>query len=80
MDKKRPAERKIEDSEADINFGSQIRNTSRSLPAGERSALENGHRRRGPRARRELNGLMHAYLVWKHTGRVAGDDKDNSAE
>ncbi len=81
MDKKRAAERKIEDSKADINFGSQIRNyvlAPYRLVKDLRSKMAIGDVDRVLDG--DLNGLMHAYLVWKHTGRVAGDDKDNSAE
>jgi peptide chain release factor 2 len=28
----------------------------------------------------DLDGMIHAYLVWRKTGRVAGDDKDEAPE
>ena len=28
----------------------------------------------------DLDALMHAFLVWRKTGKIAGDDKDESPE
>jgi peptide chain release factor 2 len=28
----------------------------------------------------ELDPLMHAFLVWRRTGKIAGDDKDEPPE
>ena len=28
----------------------------------------------------DLDGMIHAYLVWRKTGRIAGDDKDEAPE
>ena len=81
MDKKRAEERKVEDSKADINFGSQIRNyvlAPYRLVKDLRSKMAIGDVDRVLDG--DLDGLMHAYLVWKHTGRIAGDGKDDSSE
>ena len=77
MNKRRVAEKKIEDSKMEINFGSQIRSyvlapyrlikdhrTKKSI--GDVDRVLDG----------DMDGLMHAYLVFKKTGKTAGDDKD----
>jgi peptide chain release factor 2 len=81
MEKKRAVERKIEDSKAAINFGSQIRSyvlAPYRLIKDHRTKLGVGD------VDRVLDGdmepFMHSYLVWKHTGRIAGDAKDDIPE
>lgn len=77
MAKRRVAEKKLEDSKMEINFGSQIRSyvlapyrmikdhrTKKSI--GDVDRVLDG----------DMNELMHAFLVFKKTGKVAGDDKD----
>jgi peptide chain release factor 2 len=77
MAKRRVAEKKLEDTKMEINFGSQIRSyvlapyrmikdhrTKKSI--GDVDRVLDG----------DMNELMHAFLVFKKTGKVAGDDKD----
>ncbi len=81
MAKKRAAERKIEDSKADINFGSQIRSyvlAPYRLVKDLRTKLSIGDVDRVLDG--DLDALMHAYLVYKHTGRIAGDGKEDLPE
>ena len=81
LEKKREETRKTEDSKLDINFGSQIRNyvlAPYRLVKDLRSRLSLGD------VDRVLDGgidpLIHAFLVWRKTGKVAGDDKDENVE
>jgi peptide chain release factor 2 len=78
MDKKRAEDRKLEDSKLDINFGSQIRSyvlAPYRLIKDHRTKLSIGD------VDRVLDGdieeLIYAYLVWKQTGKTAGDSKDD---
>lgn len=76
--KKKQAEAdKLEASKADINFGSQIRNyvlAPYRLVKDLRSKKEAGD------VDKVLDGdigdFQYAYLVWKHTGKLAGEDRD----
>src|SRR4051794_2802648 len=81
LEKKRAETRKTEDSKLEINFGSQIRNyvlapyrlvkdLRSKLAMGDVDKVLEGY----------LDPLMHAYLVWRRTGKVAGDDKDETGE
>jgi peptide chain release factor 2 len=80
--KRNAAEKKIEDNKADINFGSQIRSyvlAPYRLIKDHRTKLGIGD------VDRILDGdmepFMHAWLVWKRTGRIAGaDGKDELPE
>ncbi len=77
MEKKREAERKLEDSKLEINFGSQIRSyvlAPYRLIKDHRTKLAVGDVDRVLDG--DLEPLMHAFLVWKKTGKTAGDDKD----
>jgi peptide chain release factor 2 len=81
LEKKRAETRKTEDSKLEINFGSQIRNyvlAPYRLVKDLRSKLALGD------VDRVLEGglepLMHAYLVWRKTGKLAGDAKDDLPE
>ena len=74
MDKKRAEERKLEDSKLGINFGSQIRSyvlAPYRMIKDHRTRLSIGD------VDRVLDGdigeLIHAYLVWRKTGKLAGD-------
>jgi peptide chain release factor 2 len=81
MDKKRAETRKTEDSKLEINFGSQIRNyvlAPYRLVKDLRSKLALGDVDRVLEG--DLEPLIHAWLVWRKTGKVAGDDKDESGE
>src|SRR5262245_4359726 len=81
MEKKRAETRKTEDAKLEINFGSQIRNyvlAPYRLVKDLRSKLAMGDVDRVLEG--GLDPLMHAFLVWRRTGKVAGDDKDESPE
>jgi peptide chain release factor 2 len=75
MEKKRVAEKKLEDTKLEINFGSQIRNyvlAPYRLAKDLRSKLSIGDVDRVLDG--DIDALIHAYLVWRKTGKVAGDD------
>jgi peptide chain release factor 2 len=81
MAKRRAEEEKLEASKADINFGSQIRSyvlAPYRLVKDLRTRLAIGD------VDRVLDGdidpLIHAYLVWRKTGKTFGDGKDEAAE
>jgi peptide chain release factor 2 len=79
LEKKREETRKTEDSKLDINFGSQIRNyvlAPYRLVKDLRSRLSIGDVDRVLDG--DLEGLIHAYLVWRKTGKIAGDDKEEA--
>ncbi len=78
MAKKQVELDKMEDSKLDINFGSQIRSyvlAPYRLIKDHRTKLSIGD------VDRVLDGdmdrLMHAFLVYKHTGKIAGDGKED---
>ncbi len=78
MEKKRAEDKKLEDSKLDINFGSQIRSyvlAPYRMVKDLRSRLTIGDVDRVLDG--DLDGLMHAFLVWKHTGKAAGDGKED---
>ncbi len=81
LEKKREQTRKTEDSKLDIDFGSQIRNyvlapyrlvkdLRSRLAIGDVDSVLDGN----------LERLIHAYLVWRKTGKTAGDGKDELPE
>jgi peptide chain release factor 2 len=81
LEKKREETRKTEDSKLDINFGSQIRNyvlapyrlvkdLRSKLAIGDVDSVLDGN----------LEPLIHTYLVWRKTGKTAGDGKDELPE
>ena len=81
MDKKRAEDQKVEDSKLEINFGSQIRSyvlAPYRMIKDHRTKLSIGD------VDRVLDGdidpLVHAFLVWRKTGRVSGDTKDDLPE
>jgi peptide chain release factor 2 len=81
LEKKREETRKTEDSKLDINFGSQIRNyvlAPYRLVKDLRSRLALGDVDRVLEG--DLDPLIHAYLVWRKTGKTAGDGKDELPE
>ncbi len=81
LEKKRAESRKTEDSKLEINFGSQIRNyvlAPYQLVKDLRSKLAVGNPDRVLDG--DLEPFMHAYLVWRKTGKIAGDDKDDGSE
>jgi peptide chain release factor 2 len=77
LDKKKEEERKVEDTKLEINFGSQIRSyvlAPYRLIKDNRTKLSIGDVDRVLDG--DLSELIHAFLVWKRTGKTAGDDKD----
>ncbi|MGA3019433.1 MAG: peptide chain release factor 2 [Bryobacteraceae bacterium] len=81
LEKKREETRKTEDTKLEINFGSQIRNyvlAPYRLVKDLRSKLSLGDVDRVLEG--DLEPLIHAYLVWRKTGKIAGDDKDELPE
>src|ERR1039458_6048369 len=81
LEKKRVETRETEDSKLEINFGSQIRNyvlAPYRLVKDLRSRLSICDVDRVLEG--DLDALIHAYLVWRKTGKIAGDDKDRSEE
>ncbi|MBZ5586218.1 MAG: peptide chain release factor 2 [Acidobacteriia bacterium] len=81
LEKKREETRKTEDSKLDINFGSQIRNyvlAPYRLVKDLRSKLAIGDVDRVLEG--DLEPLIHAFLVWRKTGKTAGDGKDELPE
>jgi peptide chain release factor 2 len=80
MEKKRVEERKLEDTKLDINFGSQIRSyvlAPYRLIKDHRTKLGIGDVDRVLDG--DLSELIHAYLVWRKTGKTAasGSDKED---
>jgi peptide chain release factor 2 len=81
LEKKRAETRKTEDTKLEINFGSQIRNyvlAPYRLAKDLRSKLSIGDVDRVLEG--DLDPFMHAFLVWRKTGKIAGDDKDETPE
>ncbi len=81
LEKKRAEARKTEDSKLDIDFGSQIRSYvlapyrmikdhRTKLAIGDVDSVLEG----------DLSPLIHAYLVWRKTGKTAGDGKGELPE
>jgi peptide chain release factor 2 len=82
MDKRRAEEKKLEDSKADINFGSQIRSyvlAPYRLIKDHRTKLSIGDVDRVLDG--DLDELQHAWLVFRKTGKTAAaGDKDDLPE
>jgi peptide chain release factor 2 len=81
LEKKREESRKTEASKADINFGSQIRSyvlAPYRMIKDHRTKLAIGDVDRVLEG--DLEPLIHAYLVWRKTGKVMGDGKDEMPE
>lgn len=77
MNKRRAAEKKLEDAKMEINFGSQIRSyvlAPYRMVKDHRTKLAIGDVDRVLDG--DLGDLIHAFLVFKKTGKTAGDDKD----
>jgi len=77
MEKKRAADKKLEDSKLDINFGSQIRSyvlAPYRMIKDHRTKLSIGDVDRVLDG--DLDRLTHAFLVFKHTGKTAGTGKE----
>ncbi len=81
MDKKRVEQNKVEDAKLDINFGSQIRSyvlAPYRLIKDHRTKLSIGDVDRVLDG--DLDRLMHAFLVYKHTGKTSGDGADGKED
>ena len=81
MEKRRAEEKKLEDSKADVNFGSQIRSyvlAPYRMIKDHRTKIAIGDVDRVLDG--DLEQLIHAYLVWKKTGRTYSDGKDDLPE
>jgi peptide chain release factor 2 len=81
MDKKRAEDRKLEDSKLEINFGSQIRSyvlAPYRMIKDHRTKLAIGDVDRVLDG--DIDSLIHAFLVWKKTGRTAGTDGKEDLE
>jgi peptide chain release factor 2 len=77
LEKKQEEARKTEASKSDINFGSQIRSyvlAPYRMIKDHRTKLAIGDVDRVLEG--DLEPLIHAYLVWRKTGKVMGDGKD----
>ena len=74
LEKKREQERKLEDAKLDVNFGSQIRSY---VLAPYRMIKDHRTKYSAGDVDRVLDGdlepFIHAFLVWKRTGKTAGD-------
>jgi peptide chain release factor 2 len=78
MDKKRAEDRKLEDSKLEINFGSQIRSyvlAPYRMIKDHRTKLAIGDVDRVLDG--DIDSLIHAYLVWRKTGKTASNGKDD---
>ena len=81
MDKKRAEDRKMEDTKLEINFGSQIRSyvlAPYRMVKDHRTKLAIGDVDRVLDG--DLDSLIHAYLVFRKTGELASDGKDDLPE
>jgi peptide chain release factor 2 len=77
LEKKREETRKTEDSKLDINFGSQVRNyvlQPYRLVKDLRSRLAVGDVDRVLDG--DLESMIHAFLVWRKTGKTVAEGKD----
>ena len=78
LDKKKAEERKLEDTKLEINFGSQIRSyvlAPYRLIKDHRTKLSVGDVDRVLDG--DLDSFTHAFLVYKKTGKTAGDGKED---
>ncbi|HYL74896.1 MAG TPA: peptide chain release factor-like protein, partial [Bryobacteraceae bacterium] len=74
MEKKQAANKKLEDSKLDINFGNQIRSyvlAPYRMIKDHRTKLSIGDVDRVLDG--DLEALIHSFLVYKHTGKTSGD-------
>ena len=81
LDKKRAEAAKTEATKLDINFGSQIRSyvlAPYRMIKDHRTKLSLGDVDRVLEG--DIEPFIHAYLVYRKTGRIAGDDKDELPE
>ena len=81
LEKKREEERKVEDAKLEINFGSQIRSyvlAPYRLIKDHRTKLAIGDVDRVLDG--DLEALIHAFLVWRKTGKTVSDGKEDLPE
>jgi peptide chain release factor 2 len=81
LEKKQAADQKLEDTKLEINFGSQIRSyvlAPYRMIKDHRTKLAIGDVDRVLDG--DIDALIHAYLVWKKTGKTAGESKDDLPE
>jgi peptide chain release factor 2 len=81
LEKKQAANKKVEDSKLEINFGSQIRSyvlAPYRMVKDHRTKLSIGDVDRVLDG--DLDRMMHAFLVYKHTGKITGDGKEDLPE
>ncbi len=81
MEKKRAADAKLEETKLEINFGSQIRSyvlAPYRMVKDHRTKLAIGDVDRVLDG--DIDSLIHAYLVWRKTGKTAGDTKEDLPE
>jgi len=81
LEKRRVEDKKSEDSKLEINFGSQIRSyvlAPYRMIKDHRTKLSVGDVDRVLDG--DLDSFMHAWLVYKKTGKTAGDGKDDLPE
>jgi peptide chain release factor 2 len=81
LEKKRVESRKTEDAKLEINFGSQIRSyvlAPYRLIKDHRTKLALGDVDRVLEG--DMEPLMHAWLVWRKTGKTVGDGKEELPE
>jgi peptide chain release factor 2 len=78
LEKKRVESRKTEATKLEINFGSQIRSyvlAPYRMIKDHRTKLSIGDVDRVLEG--DLDEMIHAYLVWRKTGKTSGDGKDD---
>jgi peptide chain release factor 2 len=81
MQKRRVEDQKLEDTKLEINFGSQIRSyvlAPYRMIKDHRTKLAIGDVDRVLDG--DIDALVHAYLVWKKTGKAAGDGSNGKDE
>ncbi|MBV9503167.1 MAG: peptide chain release factor 2 [Acidobacteriaceae bacterium] len=81
LEKKQAQDQKLEDTKLEINFGSQIRSyvlAPYRMIKDHRTKLSIGDVDRVLDG--DIDALIHAYLVWRKTGRTYGDGKEDFLE
>ncbi len=81
VEKKRVEDQKLEDTKLEINFGSQIRSyvlAPYRLIKDHRTKLSIGDVDRVLDG--DIDALIHAYLVWRKTGKTSGESKEDLPE
>ncbi len=81
VEKKRVEDQKLEDTKLEINFGSQIRSyvlAPYRLIKDHRTKLSIGDVDRVLDG--DIDALVHAYLVWRKTGKISGESKEDLPE